>query len=185
MDDKELISLYESRSESAITETDKKYRGLCMRVARNILSDISDAEECTNDAYLAVWNRIPPEQPEHFSAFVCRIVKNLALRRYSHIHAAKRNPDAQVSFDELDGLADKADIGKLCDAKELGAKINEFLKAERQVNRIAFVRRYWFFDSTKEIAKRCGMTENAVNALLMRMRGRLKEYLKKEGFYDE
>lgn len=185
MEDEQIISLYWERSESAVSETDRKYRALCMRIARNILSDISDAEECTNDAYLAVWNRIPPERPERFPAFLCRIVRNLALKRYEHIHAAKRNPDAQVSFDELDGLADSADVGKLCDARELGAKISGFLSAEKQQNRVVFVRRYWFFDSAKDIAKRCGMTENAVNALLMRMRCRLKEYLKKEGFYDE
>lgn len=185
MDDKEIVSLYWERSEAAISETDRKYRALCMRIARNILADSSDAEECTNDAYLAVWNTIPPQRPEHFAAYVCRIVKNLALKKYEHIHAAKRNPDVQVSFDELDGLAGNADVEKLYGSKELGAKISEFLQGERQVNRVVFVRRYWFFDSPKEIAKHCGMTENAVNALLMRMRGRLKDYLRKEGIYDE
>ena len=185
MEDTEIISLYWERSESAIAETDRKYRPLCMRIARNILNDSSDAEECTNDAYLAVWNNIPPKRPEHFAAFVCRIVKNLALKKYEHIHAAKRNPDVQVSFDELDGLAGNADVEKMCSSKELGEKISEFLQGERQVNRVVFVRRYWFFDSPKEISKRCGMTENAVNALLMRMRGRLKDYLRKEGIYDE
>ena len=185
MEDKEIISLYWERSESAIAETDKKYRSLCMRIAVNILSDSSYAEECISDTYLAVWNNIPPKRPEHFAAFVCRIVKNLALKKYEHIHAAKRNPDVQVSFDELDGLAGNADVEKMCSSKELGAKISEFLQSERQVNRVVFVRRYWFFDSPKEISKRCGMTENAVNALLMRMRGRLKDYLRKEGIYDE
>ncbi|MBQ9384624.1 MAG: sigma-70 family RNA polymerase sigma factor [Ruminiclostridium sp.] len=185
MEDKEIISLYWERSETAIAETDKKYRPLCMRIARNILNDSSDAEECLSDAYLAVWNTIPPQRPEHFAAFVCRIVKNLALKKYEHIHAAKRDPNVQVSFDELDGLADNTDVEKLCSSKELGAKISAFLQSERQVNRVVFVRRYWFFDSPKEIAKCCGMTENGVNALLMRMRNRLKDYLRKEGVYDE
>ena len=185
MDDKEIVSLYWERSEAAFSETDRKYRALCMRIARNILADSSDAEECTNDAYLAVWNTIPPQRPEHFAAYVCRIVKNLALKKYEHIHAAKRNPDVQVSFDELDWLAGNTDVEMLCSSKELGEKISEFLQSERQVNRVVFVRRYWFFDSPKEISKRYGMTENAVNALLMRMRGRLKDYLRKEGIYDE
>ncbi len=185
MDDSKIISLFWERSENAIAETDRKYRGLCMHVAHNVLSDSSDAEECVNDAYLAVWNSIPPQRPEHFSAFVCRIVKNLALKKYGHIHAAKRNPDAQVSFDELDGLADNTDVEKLCSSKELGDKISEFLRSERQVNRVVFVRRYWFLDSIRDIAKRYGMTENAVKQLLLRMRSRLKEYLRKEGVYDE
>lgn len=181
-----MISLYWERSENAIAETDKKYRGLCMHVARGVLSDSSDAEECVNDAYLAVWNSIPPQRPEHFPAFLCRIVKNLALKKYSYIHAAKRAPEAEVSFGELDGIVpDNTDIERLCDSKELGEKISAFLKSERQINRVIFVRRYWFFDGIGDIAKKYGMTENTVKQLLLRMRGRLKEYLKKEGLFDE
>lgn len=186
MDDNRIISLYWERSENAIAETDRKYRGLCMHVARNVLSDSSDAEECVNDAYLAVWNSIPPQRPEHFPAFVCRIVKNLALKKYSFLHAAKRTPEAAVSFSELDGIVpDSTDVEKLCDSKELGGKISAFLKSEKTLNRVVFVRRYWFLDSIGDIAKKCGMTENAVKQLLLRMRGRLKEYLIKEGLFDE
>ena len=48
--------------------------------------------------------------------------------------------------------------------------------------RILFLRRYWFGDSVKRIAKDRGMTQNAVSVSLSRSREKLRAYLLKEGF---
>ena len=60
MDDLQIIELYFARDEHAIKETDIKYGKLCFRVAKNILLNNEDSEECVNDTYLTVWNKIPP-----------------------------------------------------------------------------------------------------------------------------
>ena len=65
MDDSEMIELFFRRSEQAIAALADKYGPLCTRTARNILGSAQDAEECVSDAYLAVWNAIPPQHPEH------------------------------------------------------------------------------------------------------------------------
>ena len=52
MEDSKIIDLYWQRSESAITETSKKYSRLLVSIALNILGNYSDAEECENDTYL-------------------------------------------------------------------------------------------------------------------------------------
>ena len=69
MEDSQIIELYWQRSESAITETSHKYGKLCRRIAMNIVGNYSDAEECENDTYIAVWNAIPPTRPNIFAAF--------------------------------------------------------------------------------------------------------------------
>lgn len=56
MDDAGIITLYWRREQAAVTETDKKYGGLCRSVSYRILTDREDAEECVSDTYLAVWN---------------------------------------------------------------------------------------------------------------------------------
>ncbi|MDE7424469.1 MAG: hypothetical protein K2N51_12415 [Lachnospiraceae bacterium] len=33
-------------------------------VAKNILKNPHDMEECVNDTYLAAWNTIPPQKPK-------------------------------------------------------------------------------------------------------------------------
>ena len=73
MDDLTIIELYFARNEKAIEETDKKYGKLCYSVANNILFNDEDSEECVNDTYLSVWNKIPPTRPNNFMAFICQI----------------------------------------------------------------------------------------------------------------
>ena len=102
MDDRDIIALYWQRAERAIHETAAKYGGLCYTIAHNILSSREDSEECVHDTYLGLWNAIPPQKPEHFSAFVARVTRNLALKRFDHVNAQKRNPVAVRSLEGLD-----------------------------------------------------------------------------------
>ena len=52
MEDQQILDLYFARSESAITETDRKYGRYCHSIAYNILEDHEDAKEIVNDTYL-------------------------------------------------------------------------------------------------------------------------------------
>ena len=45
MEDKQIVDLYFERSESAITETDKKYGRYCHYIAYHILENDEDAKE--------------------------------------------------------------------------------------------------------------------------------------------
>lgn len=67
MDDAEIVELYLSRDESAISHTALKYGASLKRIAFRILSSLSSAEECENDTYLEAWNRIPPSEPRTIS----------------------------------------------------------------------------------------------------------------------
>jgi hypothetical protein len=73
-----------------------------MQIAWNILNDRFDAEECVNDAYLAVWNTIPPQKPDPLLAYVCRIVHNLSMKKYHANNARKRNSHYDVALDEIE-----------------------------------------------------------------------------------
>lgn len=81
MEDTQIIHLFYKRSEQAIAALEKKYGRLCCKIANNILNSSEDVEECVNDAYYAVWNSIPPQNPAPLSAYVCRIVRNLEQQR--------------------------------------------------------------------------------------------------------
>ena len=64
MDDKQIVDLYWERSESAISETEKKYGKYCHYIAYQILNSNEDAEEVVNDTYSKAWESIPPKRPE-------------------------------------------------------------------------------------------------------------------------
>lgn len=182
MDDEKIIELYWARSDSAITETDKKYRNHCMYIARNILNNISDSEECVNDTYLAAWNSIPPERPNYLSAFLAKITKNLALKKFRYNTADKRKKEAAVSIEELSEVTFSiSDVEEKADAEELSGMISDFLRKQSKEKRVVFLRRYWFFDSYSKISEITGLSEENIRVILLRMRKKLKKYLDERG----
>lgn len=76
-DDKQIVQMYWERNERAIQETDYKYGRFILRIANNILNDEFECEECQNDTYLCIWNSIPPNKPNIFSAFISKIVRSM------------------------------------------------------------------------------------------------------------
>ena len=157
MEDHLIIQLFLERSESTVLELARKYGGLCRSIARNILKNSEDAEECFNDTLLAVWNAIPPERPDKIQPYVCRIARNLSLKKYHSNTAQKRNRQYDVILEEI---ADCLDSGR-----SVG-------------DRIIFVQRYWYCLSVSEIAENLHMTPNAARVCLHRTREKLKQYLK-------
>ena len=104
MDDLRIIELYFERDEQAIKETDAKYGKLCHSIAYNILNNHEDSEECVNDTYVGVWNAIPPTRPSNFMSFVCKIARNLSLKRLEFMKREKRSADVMLSLDELESV---------------------------------------------------------------------------------
>lgn len=184
MEDSEIIALFNSRSEQAIKELSAKYGASCAKLAGNILNNRLDAEECLNDAYLGVWNTIPPNSPERLLSYVLRIVRNTAVARYHKITAQKRNSGYDVALDELEGCiaASFGDVEDSLTANELTRLVNRFLDDLPQENRVIFIRRYWYADSVGDISKRMKLSENNISVRLLRIRGKLQKYLMKEGY---
>ena len=101
MSDEEIVALYWQRDENAIRATDAKYRDYLMAIARNIVRDLRDCEECLNDTYLGTWNRIPPARPNVFQCFLSKITQNIAVDKF-------RQAEDPVVLDGILGLATTA-----------------------------------------------------------------------------
>lgn len=183
MDDASIIDLFRKRDENAIAEIKRQYDGLCFYVAGNILSHREDMEECVNSAYYELWNNIPPESPNDLKTYLCRIVRNIAIKRLQYNSAAKRNPKFTVTLDEIaECVPDKVD--EFAD-ESLSDAISRFLRAQDEKHRKVFVRRYWYGDSLSDIAEYYGMKEKTIATYLFRTRKKLKVFLQKEGYYYE
>ena len=90
------------RQERAISQMEEAYGKLCAAVARNILPDRRDCEECVSDTWLKAWRTIPPENPKSLRAYLARITRNLALDRYDYNTAKRRSTALEESFEELE-----------------------------------------------------------------------------------
>lgn len=182
LEDDQIIRLFFERSEAAVAELYRKYGGLCMSISCNILKNREDAGECVNDTLLAVWNAIPPEKPDMLSGYVCRIARNLSLKKYHSNTAQKRDGRYDVLLEEIaDCLEGGGRVEDEILAKELAGELNAFLGTLKSRERVVFVLRYWYCFSAAEIAQRLHITQNSVRVSLYRTRERLKKYLKQKG----
>ena len=181
MDDLNIIELYFARDEQAIKETDAKYGKLCHSIAYNILNNNEDSEECVNDTYIGVWNAIPPTRPNNFMAFLCKITRNISLKRIEAMARQKRSQATIVTLDELAEILPDESIGENISNDNLTELISDFLRKEKADVRNVFIRKYYFFDSVGDISKRYSFTEDKVKSMLYHTRKKLKDYLIKEG----
>ena len=90
MEDQLIIQLFNGRSEDALRELEKKYGTLCKMIGNRVLNNEQDVMECFNDMLLAIWNQIPPDCPDSLVAYVCKIIKNLSLKKVDYNTAKKR-----------------------------------------------------------------------------------------------
>ena len=181
MDDMRIIELYFERDEQAIKETDVKYGKLCHSIAYNILKNHQDSEECVNDTYVNVWNAIPPTRPNNFMSFVCKIARNLSLKRLEFMTREKRSADVLLSLDELASVLPDERYAPDISDEDVGKLISKFLRTQKEDVRNIFIRKYYFFDSIAEIAESLGFTESKVKNMLFYTRNKLRDYLIKEG----
>ena len=183
MDDRQIIALFNERSEAALSETAKKYGRYCRTVAYNILYNEEDSEECVNDTWLRAWEAIPPQCPVRLSAFLGKITRNLALNRYKHKNREKRGGgQTLLVLEELAECVPGAEsTEEAAGAALLVDVLNRFLEKLSAEKRKIFMRRYWYMSSVKEIAEEFGLSESKVKMTLLRLRNKLKQTLEKEG----
>ncbi len=183
MEDQQIVDLYFARSESAITETDRKYGRYCHSIAYNILEDHEDAKEIVNDTYLKAWNTIPPNRPDPLKPYVGMISRHLSLDRYEEYHTQKRGGQVPLVLEELaECIPDNDSREDIGESVALNDALAKFIRSLPDKTQRIFLRRYWYASSVAEIAEEYGMRENSVNVLLHRTRKKLKDHLQKEGF---
>ncbi len=135
-----------------------------------------------NDTYLSVWDKIPPTRPENFKAFICRITRNLSISRYRCLHSQKRFSGMDTMLSELkDCVPSPYNVEERLDAARLSECISGWLDLLGREDCALFVRRYWFGDSVKELAQRCGVSPKKTAQRMFRLRKELKKYLEERG----
>ena len=184
MEDEAIVSLYWDRDERAIRETEEKYDRYLTKIAYNILNDREDSRESVNDTYLAAWDSMPPHRPGILSAYLAKLTRRISIDRFRYRTRDKRaGSEYTLSLSELDDCVSGGNTTEeIINVKLLADSIGIFLRLQCKEARTAFIARYYFLDSVKEIALSQGMSESKVKSLLHRTRIALKKHLEEEGF---
>ena len=183
MEDEQILELFFTRSEDALEQVKEKYGKACMHLLRNLLQNEQDAEECANNAYLALWNTIPPQRPQNLLAYLLKLARNQGLRRITYYHAQRRENKQVVALEELEScIASGETTEQALDRKLLEEEVDRFLRALPKEDRLLFLRRYWFCDSLEELMGLFGWPQSKIKSKLFRLRARLRKHLQQEGF---
>ena len=187
MHGKRIVELYWARDAEAIVQSGRKYGAYCFSVAKNILDNHEDAEECVNDTWLDAWNAMPPHRPNVLRMFFVKITRRICLDRWRRRTAQKRGSgEVPAVLEELaDCIADESDVEEELIAKELAECIRAFLRTLPARECDIFLRRYFFTEPIAEISAGYGITNNHTAVILSRTRNKLKTYLAGEGYFNE
>lgn len=183
MEDGQIVDLFWARSEAAIAHSEEKYGAYCRSIALRIVTMQEDAEECVSDTWLAAWNAMPPQRPAVLRTFLGKLCRNLSINRYLKNTAQKRGGgEVDIALEELKECGSGDTVHQALEMEELTHLLDAFLRTLPEGECSLFLRRYWYLDSVETLARRVGLRPGAVKMRLSRTRGKLKEYLRKEGY---
>ena len=186
MQDNEIVELFWQRNQSAISWCGAKYGRCLENTSYSILKSEEDAKECVQDTYLAAWNSMPNDRPDYLGSYLLKIVRNISIDLYRRQRAKRRFGGEELIYEELsECIPDNAP--SVFDTMENGALariINAFLKELESEKRIVFVRRYFYSDSIADISQKMNISQSKIKSMLMRMRQKLEERIRSEGFYE-
>ena len=178
MEDYQIKIMLFERSEAALDHLAKKYAGVYKRILWEILRDESDMEECANDVLLAVWNSIPPNDPQNLPAYLCRIARRIGIDKLRHRTRKKRDSGYTVSLSELNEcLPDTGGLPGENDDGQIRRVLSEFVRQLDPETRVLFIRRYVYLESVASLSKRFSLNENYIAVKLYRTRKKLRKVL--------
>jgi len=172
MQDAELAVLAQAGDREAFGELVRRYAGQARRIARAILSDPEDADDATQDGFLAALRhigRFDPSRP--FGPWLLKIVSNAAADRRRRRRVRQAEPLAPNLATARDSPERAADLSGL------GAALRAALAELPERQRTAVV----LFDaegySHREIGEILGIPEGTVRSDVFHARRALRERL--------
>ena len=179
MHEREIIELLLSRDERGVSELLLYYGPLMRYIIAPILSDARDREDCLNDVVMRVWERIDTfdDLKGSFNSWLTAVTRNAALNRARGDTAADSAEEIPQNIPSTLPTPEEAVL-----ANERKAALARALDKLSPGERKLFYRKYYYMQSTAQIASELGMTERAVEGKLYRLRKRLRETLGGEGY---
>ncbi len=184
MEDAKIVALYWDRDETAIAASEDKYGAYCNTISYNITASLEDSEECVNETWLRAWNIIPPDRPLRLTAFFGKIVRNLSLDRLRRKNALRRGGgNVCLALEELEEcIPAEHDVEQQVLVGELAQTVNEFLKKLPERERKLFLRRYFCLEPVELAAKQLQISAKHAAVILYRVRAKLAQRLREEGY---
>lgn len=174
----DLINALLQRSEGALDQLKLHYGPLIRYVIAPILSDERDREEAFSDILLRVWDRIDQFEPKtgSWTNWLSAIARNAAIDR------ARKTKTVEGELTDTIP-APNSDPEQELLRKERQRALHIVLNALEPSDKALFYRKYYYRQSTAQIAAEYGTTERAIEGKLYRIKQKLRKRLGGE-IYD-
>ena len=172
MNPTELINDLLKRSDGSLDQLKLHYGPLIRYVIAPILPDARDREEVFIDILVRVWDRVDQFDPAHgnWSNWLSAIARNAAIDR------ARRNPPVGDELTETIP-APNSDPEQELIRKERQRALHTALNSLESSDKALFYRKYYYRQSTAQIAAEYGTTERAIEGRLYRIKRKLRKVL--------
>ena len=174
MQEKEIIELILQRDEKGLTLFQKYYTPLIRYIVSPILNDSEDKEDCISEITMKIWDNIESfdSGKGSWNGWITAIARNTALRYTRKQKSAVSTEDIPLNLPSTDPTPEEALI-----QKEREQMLANALSKLSQKERALFYRKYYYLQSTAQIAAELGATERAVEGKLYRIKKRLRKLL--------
>ena len=172
MDDKQLMAQIAAGDQAALQTLLRRHGPLLQYILKPILTDPREREECLADISLRLWQRAGDYAPERgqFVPWLTVLARNMALNRARRL---RREEPLDETMPHGDGSAEEALLQK--DRRYVN-ELMERRSLSREEEQL-FFRKYYYCQSTAQIAAELGITERAAEGRLYRLRQRLRNLL--------
>ena len=174
MEDPQLIHALQTRQNGAMEQFPTAYTPLLRYIIAPILTDERDREECLSDVLLRVWNSIGTFDPGRaaLTTWLTHLARNAALNRR---RGNERRRDGGSLEETMPDTADGPEqtLLKAETAQAVWAAVERLGRKDRDL----FLRKYYYYQPTAQIAAESGMTVRAVEGKLYRIRKHLQKEL--------
>lgn len=174
MGEREIIEMLLLRKEEGMEALLKHYGPLMKYIIAPILQNPQDREDCLSEVTLRVWDKIGQfdGQRGSWNAWLTAVTRNTALNhqrrilsRYSVGEIPEDTPSPQPTPEE--------EILR----RERQAAVRNALEQLSPAERMLFYRKYYYRQSTAQIASELSMTGRAVEGKLYRLKKKLRRML--------
>lgn len=169
-------------SQDALAWFIQRYGAYVSTIIHNIIGQRmsnADVEEVASDVFLALWNNAGKILPNAARSWLATVARNTTAR------SRLRRASDTLPLDEEAVIVDDRTPEATLERREQAVRVRMALLSLNPVDREVFLRFYYYYQKTADIAADMGLNESTVRTKLNRGRAKLRDFLLREDNHDE
>lgn len=174
MQERAVVELLLQKNEEGMEALWRHYGPLMRYIIAPIVKNPQDREDCLSEVTMRVWERIEQFDRERgsWSAWLTAVTRNTALNYARNISRGGSGEEISEDTPSPEPTPEEEMM-----RQERRAAVDRALRRLPSKDRILFYRKYYYLQSTAQIASEMGLTERAVEGKLYRLKKQLREMM--------